>query len=365
LKHHHNDVQDKRKVRTARLRSLTLVVLVASAAACSLAVDLSGYSGGTLDAGSDGASDDSAITTDDSATTDGSGYDAEAGDDTANESGADSGSDSGGDSILLDASDSADTSFDGGATDSSSDGGVDAVSDSNDARVSDASDSGATDAIDAGDTSDTGPVDGGPCAVAGGFGLSELMIRATSGTADTHEWFELTNYTSCTLDVSNVFVAVTDVASTRASLTLPAGTLIAAGDSIVIADVVSVFHADAPSVPLSKVFDLAATGGGILTNTTAFTIVLRASGAASPYEQITFNSPPRTPDWPAGVSYAYPIPSTTCPVSARIATGNLPGAAWKDALVGGGDKYGSVSVEAGVFGLYGTPGAPNTGVACP
>ena len=221
--------------------------------------------------------------------------------------------------------------------------------------------------IDVVDTAIDTPLDGACGTVATNFALSEIMVRATAGSSDPREWIELTNYDLCPHDVSGVTVKV--VSSTgveKATFTFPSGTTLAAGEAVVIADIDTAFKTDvstAYSATLGKVFSFDTTAGGsILVNGSDFEIDVYGAGASTAYEKDIV----KTRSWSAGVSFAYPIPATACPVSGRTdASGALKAPPWKDVSTTAADSYGSYGSGASAVTLYGTPTKANTGVSCP
>ncbi len=389
-------------LRAFRFVSLSAVVGSTMLTACSLAFDLSGYSGGdgghdgatvTLDSGFDAAgdailddgSDDTSTPADSSSDVVDDVTTPDSGDDTSDSATTDSAvgdsatMDSGvADSIVADSGISDTSVSDSGAADTGvldsgiadtgvADTGVvdTGVADTGiadtgiaDTGVADTgvADSGAT------DSGATDASDGGGCAVVGGFGVSELMVRAISGMGDGHEWLELTNYTSCALDVSGVTVQVLETGSTfvRGQLTFPSGTVLAAGEAVVVADAVTTFETDAPAVPATQVFGFAAGGSGtdVLVNSKAIIITLTAASGGAPYESITVPVP--AGGWPLGQSYAYPVPSMSCPASGRI-VGGAPSGTWKYTSPTPGNEFALISTVP----EYGSPAAANTSIACP
>lgn len=208
---------------------------------------------------------------------------------------------------------------------------------------------------------DTTVVDSPACGVAyKDFGVSEVMARGTSGTGDKREWIEITNYGAGNLDVSGVTVKVFSGTGLpeKGSLTIPSGTMLAAGASIVIAGERTTFVADVPTTyGLGTVFEFAKSD--ILVNSSATEIRLYGPSCTTPYE--TINIPTRT--WSVGQPWAYPTPSSTCPASARL-SGTAPGAAWKEVPTST-SPYGSYALsDAGTQNVYGTPTKANN-VACP
>jgi hypothetical protein len=247
--------------------------------------------------------------------------------------------------------------------------------------TSDAADGSVADTIEAGDTADTrdstvaetttdtapvetnlGDTGDASCPITA-FGISEIMVRPIAGSADQHEWLELTNYGTCTIDVGGVTVRVSSSGTEKAVFTFPDATMVTAGTGVVIAGTESVFRGDIlPTYTLGQVFNFAKTGD-ILVNGGNITITIAAAGSSTPYE--TAFVPSRGSSWPGlGRSYAYPVPSATCPVSGRFATGGTLSATWKDTPATTSDQYGGASGDAGAP-LYGSPTQPNTDIACP
>jgi len=205
------------------------------------------------------------------------------------------------------------------------------------------------------------PPDATGCGVAlRDFGVSEVMARGTSGIGDRREWVELTNYGSSPLDVSGVTVKIHSGSGLpeKASLTLPAGTNVAAGAAIVIAGERATFVADVPtSYGLGTVLEFGKTD--LMVNSGGTEIRIYGPGCAMPYE--TFAVPSRT--WAVGQPWAYPPPSVTCPASARL-SGTTPGTAWKE-VPNSTTPYGSYTAgDSGTQNVYGTPTKANN-VACP
>lgn len=198
------------------------------------------------------------------------------------------------------------------------------------------------------------------------FGISEIMVRAVNGTmftADRYEWIEFTNYGSTTVDVSGVTAKVFGGTTEKASVTFPAGTTLAAGEAAVVAiDKTTFMTAVSSSWGTIKVFDFGKSGD-ILTNGSAFDVRLYAAGCPTPFESATV--PART--WSIGVSWAYPVASTTCPASGRLTGTNTLSSSWKEAAKDAPSTYGTLPLpsDAGVQSMYGTPGKANAGVACP
>lgn len=318
-------------------RTSLLLGLLVSTASCTVLEDMGGYSGGAPDTGT------STIDTGTSPVDTGA----------STETGAE-------DSGTVDTGTAKDSSVDSTVTDS----GVDST----------VTDSGADTAI-----ADTGSVDtavadtgvdtsfdaAGCGLLTNVFGISEIMVRAVNGTmftADRYEWIEFTNYGSTTLDVSGVTAKVFGGTTEKAAFTFPTGTTLAAGEALVIAiDKTTFMTAVSSSWGTIKVFDFGKSGD-ILTNGSAFDVRLYAAGCPTPFESATV--PART--WSIGVSWAYPVPSTTCPASGRLTGTNALSSSWKESAKDTASTYGTLALpsDAGVQSMYGTPGKSNAGVAC-
>jgi hypothetical protein len=320
-----------------RLRISAVAVLCAGlgVGACSLAYDLTDYSGGTT-AKDSGVVDSDVI---DSASTD-TAVDDTGGDTALPPDDTDVKVDAGSDTTLADATD-------GSVVDSGADTSVDDT----------ASDSGAGP-----DVMPETPMSDAGCGSLCLFGVSELMVRPTSGTGDKREWVELTNYDSAPVDVSGVTVKVFST-SEKATFTFPAGTVLAAGEAVVIADDEAAFKADVSvGYTLGKVFAFG-MAGDIFVNGGP-TVRVYAPGSSVAYE--TSISSKST--WTVGHSYAYPPPASACPATGRFVTGTgAYSAAWKETPADLGSKYGEYMFGAPAMpvALYGTPTKSNVGIACP
>ena len=193
------------------------------------------------------------------------------------------------------------------------------------------------------------------------LGLSEVMVRVVSGTGDKREWLELTNYESSPLDIGGATVKVIGSAIEKASFTFPAGTVLAAGEALVVAVDKASFLGDFATPPSIKVFDFAKISD-VMTNTTAFDVRLFAPGCTvTPYENITLSRG----TWTLAQSFAYPVPSSACPAADRINAAGGPTTPWKDTTKDVANNFGSLTVGGVTTQLYGTPGRPNAGVVCP
>lgn len=205
------------------------------------------------------------------------------------------------------------------------------------------------------------------------FGISEVMVRAVNGSmfsSDRREWIEFTNYGSTSLDISGVTAKVIGGGTPpveKATVTFPPGTTLAAGEAVVVAIDKPTFMSDlSSSWGTIKVFDFGKTSGDVLTNSASFDVKLYAqAGCTTAFESATV--PGRGSAWTVGVAYGYPIPNTTCTVAGRLTTAGGLSAPWKDASKDSASTYGTLTLpsDAGVQSMYGTPGKPNTGIACP
>ncbi len=200
------------------------------------------------------------------------------------------------------------------------------------------------------------------------------MVRAISGgstdagaTGDNHEWVEYTNYDpSCTYDLAGVRAVLTWSTINHYSFTFPAGTTVAPGASVVLADSKAVFLADASSYGLNPaiVFDLGASAGDVIGNSDELTFTVYAAGATLPFETAIIKSRATTgyPTWPVhGQSFAFP---SACDPSLRLDASNYTTAHWVDVPATAPDQYGMVSATSAA--LYGFPGKRNAlGATCP
>jgi hypothetical protein len=350
-------------------------VVLASLAGCSLTVDLAGYAGGGDDASADASDGDIDTTVEDTSV--------DTGEDTTSDSGVDTSLDTSGDvgvdtsvtpppdaSDAADASDVADVreaSVDADASDA-----TDAKPDSADSSLGDAADAADTaDATDATDATDT--ADGNPCGPVRNVGLSEIMIRTISGTGDTHEWFELTNYdAACTFDVGGMRVTTQSWSTTsmafisKANVTLPAGTKLAPGASLVFADLKATFLTDASSyittyaLDTSLIIDLNWTFGDLFVNGADNIVDVYYPGATLPSESVTIKA--RGATWPTvGRSFEFP---GVCDPALRLLAGTpvTTSTHWTDTTSVAAEQYGTIAANS----IYGTPGRKNDlPTACP
>lgn len=316
------------------ISSVVLLSAGAGAAACSLAYDLTDYSGGTT--AKDSGIVDSVVDTEgpaDSSTEDTEG-DSESPDTDVTADSSDS-------TIVAEAGD--------GATDTKM---------ADDTSVAEtAVDSGTmTDAVVETPMTDAG------CGALCLFGVSEIMVRPTSGTGDKREWVELTNYDSTSLDVSGVTVKVFS-STEKASFTFPAGTTLAAGEAVVLVDDEVSFKADVDATyTLGKVYGLAMTPLSDVFVNGGPTVRVYAPGSSTSYESaITSKS-----TWTVGHSYSYPPPSAACPASARFTAGTgAYSASWKETPADVASQYGQYMSAGMPVILYGTPTKSNAGIGCP
>jgi len=326
----------------ARTSLVLGLVLVGASVSCTVLEDMSGYTGGK--------STDSGVAADSAADTQVA-------------------TDDGVDSTVTDTGSPADATTDTNVADSTT---TETLADTAvaDTAVADTAvaDTAVADTAVADTGVDTGVDAAGCTGFPGVFGLSEIMVRAISGAmfaSDRREWLEFTNYGSTTLDVSGVTMKLIGGTLERASFTFPSGTTLAAGEAVVVAiDKTTLMGDVSSSYATIRVFDLAKTTGDVLTNSSAVDVKLFAQAAcATAYETATV--PSRS--WPIGQSHAYPVPSTTCPVSGRLTGTGTLSPPWKDATKDVASQYGTVALpgDAGTQGLYGTPGKANTGIACP
>ena len=138
------------------------------------------------------------------------------------------------------------------------------------------------------------------------------------------------------------------------------GTTLAASEAIVIAIDKTTFLDNLVSGFSAKTFDFAKLGD-ILVNSSAFEVRVFGPSCTTPYETASVSRSA----WPAGQSFAYPPASGTCLSTARLTATNALAAQWKDTAKDAAYVYGNVSIDGGLQPLYGTPGKPNVGVACP
>jgi hypothetical protein len=249
----------------------------------------------------------------------------------------------------------ADAGFDTTVSDTALPDVVDAASDSADSLVAvDVSEVG-TDAADA-----------GPCATVRNVGLSEIMIRTISGTGDTHEWFELTNYdAACTFDVGGMRVTTQSWSTTsmtfiaKANVTIPAGVKLAPGASLVFADLKSTFLTDAAGyfttygLDSSLVIDLNWTFGDLFVNGYDNKVDIYYPGATTPSEGATISA--RGTVWPTvGRSFEFP---SICDPTLRLLAGSpaTTSTHWVDTTAVAAEQYGNVAANS----IYGTPGRKN------
>jgi hypothetical protein len=339
-----------KRPRVSRSFVVTSLVVLAAGVGCSLTVDLSGYS-------------------------DGDGAVADAAEDGAPEAQADGASDVSIDTEIDSASDTTlDTSEE--VADSTVADTSDAAADTAPEAAADTAPEATADAADAADAADT--YDGNPCSIPTHLGLSEVMVRAVSGTGDTHEWFEIANYdTTCTYDVGGLRVRTLSPSTSDAgpawyetsTFTVPAGVVLAPGKAMVFADVRATFLADAGSyyttngLDTNLVFDLNKTLGGVLVNTSDFQIEFYAPGQTLPLENVTIKT--RT-TWPLGQSRALPSPCD--PLNQRLTTVApiTTSTHWMDTPASVTYQYGSLASDAGATTFYGTPGRKNDiSTTCP
>jgi hypothetical protein len=349
-------------------------VVLASLAGCSLTVDLAGYAGGGDDASADASDGDIDTTVEDTSV--------DTGEDTTSDSGVDTSVTPPDADAASDAGDATEASVDSGAADAdaksdatdatdatdaadAADAKLDAA-DATDATIADASD--AADAADAADSSDAGP-----CATVRNVGLSEIMIRTISGTGDTHEWFELTNYdAACTFDVGGMRVTTQSWSTTsmafisKANVTLPAGTKLAPGASLVFADLKATFLTDASSyittyaLDTSLIIDLNWTFGDLFVNGADNIVDVYYPGATLPSESVTIKA--RGATWPTvGRSFEFP---GVCDPALRLLAGTpvTTSTHWTDTTSVAAEQYGTIAANS----IYGTPGRKNDlPTACP
>ncbi len=322
------------------------LLLVGSSASCTVLEDMNGYTGGPEDASSTG--DDVALPADAEVGADGAIDDASMppSDTGVADSGGSKNDTSPADTFAPDTS----------APDTSATDTLVPDTSATDTFVPDTSvpDTAAVDSSVA-DASSCG------AALLHAFGLSELMVRAASGIGDKREWLELTNYTSGSLDVSGVTVKIVGGGIEKASLTFPSGTVLAAAGAVVVAVDKATFTAEltAPFTAI-KVYDFAKIAD-VMTNTTPFEVRVLGAGCTTPYETVTVSRG----TWPTGQSFAYPPPSASCSVAGRFTATATLSAPWKDATKDAANLYANQPADGGTVPLYGTPGKPNTGVACP
>ncbi len=353
------------RLRVRPSLALGALSLLVAGAGCSLTVDLSGYAGGD-DAAAD-ASDTALDTTLEDTPLDGGDdtLDATPPPDTLGEGGGDADG-------SLDASDAADAHDAADASDAADahDASVDATSDATSDAISDAADASDSRA-DASDAADA--ADAGPCATVRNVGLSEIMIRTISGTGDTHEWFELTNYdATCTFDVGGLRVQTQSWSTTslafinKASATVPAGIKLAPGASLVFADLKATFLADASSyvttygLDTSLIIDLNFSFGDLFVNGADNVVDVYYPGATLPSESTTVKA--RGMTWPAvGRSFEFPA---SCDPTLRLLAGSpvTTSVHWVDTTSVAAEQYGAIATVA----AYGTPGRKNDlPTACP
>jgi hypothetical protein len=363
-----------KRPRVSRSFVVTSLVVLAAGVGCSLTVDLSGYSdgdGAVADAAEDGAPEAQADGASDVS------IDTEI--DSASDTTLDT-SEEVADSTVADTSDAAaDTAPEAAADtapDAAADTAPDAAADTAPEAAADTAPEATADAADAADAADT--YDGNPCSIPTHLGLSEVMVRAVSGTGDTHEWFEIANYdTTCTYDVGGLRVRTLSPSTSDAgpawyetsTFTVPAGVVLAPGKAMVFADVRATFLADAGSyyttngLDTNLVFDLNKTLGGVLVNTSDFQIEFYAPGQTLPLENVTIKT--RT-TWPLGQSRALPSPCD--PLNQRLTTVApiTTSTHWMDTPASVTYQYGSLASDAGATTFYGTPGRKNDiSTTCP
>jgi hypothetical protein len=234
--------------------------------------------------------------------------------------------------------------------------------------------SDATDAADAVDSTSGGDsADGNPCSGAPFIGLSEVMVRTIGSSGDTHEWFEIANFSgACVYDVGGLRVRALSASGTtwieKATYTLPAGTTMPPGAAFVFADVRSTFLTDAGAyyalkgLDTNRVYDLGKTVGDVMPNSADLLFEVYAPGATLPTDSVIV----KTRTWPVGQSRSLPLPCD--PLTGRL-TGSpaTTSAHWIDTPSTSGNQYGTASLgDAGASALYGTPGRVNdVATTCP
>ncbi len=331
------------------------LLLALTPSACSLTNDLSGYAGGPAadSAVSDSMTSDTTVVVVDTGEPDeDTGTVADATVDTATDGGSPDGTST--DTRLAETAVVPDSTLD--ASDTRTDTGT--PTDTSTTVV----DSAVVDSAVV-DAADTGP---SPCTTAfARFGVSELMVRAISGTlspSDRHEWLELTNFGTAPLDVGGVTVRVyaSNGTTEKATFTFAAATVVPTGESLVVASNRTLFLADvsaAYAIVPEKVFDFAKPGD-LLANS-GFEIRLYGPGCVAAYETAKVT----TRTWAEGQTYVFP---SGCLASDRYTATSTLTTKWEDTPATAGLQYGTVSGEdAGALPLFGSPAKPNSGVACP
>lgn len=190
------------------------------------------------------------------------------------------------------------------------------------------------------------------------FGLSEFQVRGTFGMGDKREWIELTNYGATKLDIAGVTVKIVSGGGEKASFSFAPGTMVDGGQAVVIVGDRATFTADVMATyGLGTVYEFGKSD--YLVNSAASEVRIFGPGCSTPYETAIIPSKTYT----IGQPWAYPPPSSTCPLSSRLMAGGALGSAWKEVPVST-TSYGSYGADAGATTLYGTPTKANN-VACP